>query len=177
MRPLEPTALINVKSWTTNKPYVKDKDPDRVPTIDPKNGLPELHLLDGAETKALLDETTPDVPVITERQQYFQWANPVRPIPEFFEWMEGNSQRVSVQIPSLDRNQRSYESRTIQEGRERFLSEQEPDNPWNFLDCCYPLPSTLSDFVTGRNCQLLARIRDKVLHWDSAERVVASCAA
>ena len=31
MQPLEPTDLINVKSWTTNDPYAKDKDPDNVP--------------------------------------------------------------------------------------------------------------------------------------------------
>ena len=54
------------------------------PVVDPKNGLLELHRLDGAKAKALLDETTPDVPVITEGQQHFQWKNPARRIPEFF---------------------------------------------------------------------------------------------
>ena len=42
------------------------------PAIDPENGRLELHLLEGAQAKALLDDTTPNVPVITEQQQHFR---------------------------------------------------------------------------------------------------------
>jgi hypothetical protein len=146
----------------------------RRPITDAKNGLIELHRLDGAQARALLEGTTPDVPVIAEKQQHFQWKNPARPIPEFFDWIEDHDRRVSVQVPSLKAGRRSYEQRTVQQVRERFLSEEESDDPWNVLDCSCPLPSTLPDFLTGWNCQLLARIRDKVLDGDSAERTVAS---
>lgn len=121
------------------------------------NGPIELYRLDGAQARALLDGTTPDVPVIAENQQHFQWQNQARPIPEFFDWIEDHDRRVSVQIPSLEASRRSYEQRTVQQVRERFLSEEESDDPWDILDCSCPLPSTLPDFLTGWNCQLLAR--------------------
>lgn len=133
----------------------------------------ELLLLDGHQAKALLDNTTPDVPIITERQQHFQWTPPARPITEFFEWIEDHDQMVSVQIPSRRADECSYEARSMRQVQERFLSPAKSDDPWNVLDCSCPFPSTLPDFLTGRNCQLLARIRDKVLNGDRAERTVA----
>lgn len=81
---------------------------------------------------------------------------------------------VSVQIPSLEADKCSYEPRNIQQVYKRFLAASETDDPWNILDFRCSLPSTLPDFLTGRNCQLLAQIRDRVLNRDSAERTVAS---
>ncbi|KAK8116327.1 hypothetical protein PG984_012829 [Apiospora sp. TS-2023a] len=145
------------------------------PTTDDNNSMTDLYLLDGHQAKALLGKTTPNIPIITERQQPFQWNSPARPIPEFFNWIEDYNREVSVQIPSLRANESSCELRTIRQVHERFLSRQKSDDPWNILDCSCPLPSTLPDFLTGWNCQLLARIREAVLdNRNSAGRTAAT---
>lgn len=41
------------------------------PDTDGRNGAIELQLLDGHQAKAILDSTTPEVPIITEGQQHF----------------------------------------------------------------------------------------------------------
>ncbi|KAM3065765.1 hypothetical protein ACMFMG_010009 [Clarireedia jacksonii] len=56
----------------------------------------------------------------------------------------------------------------------RFLANKSTDDPWNILDLRSPLPSALPSFLTGENCQLLARIRDAILAGDSAGRAAAS---
>ncbi|KAK7994229.1 hypothetical protein PG991_015817 [Apiospora marii] len=158
--------LQNCKHPTTNdKPATNDKD-----------AMPELYLLDGHQAKTLLDKITPDIPIITERQQPFQWDDPARPIPEFFDRMEDHGRMVSVQIPSLQADESSCEPRSIRQVYERFLSPEKSDDPWNVLDCSCPVPSTLPDFLTGRNCQLLAQIRRAVLdkNGTSAGRTVAT---
>ncbi|KAK8851787.1 Lysine-specific demethylase 2B [Apiospora arundinis] len=149
---------------------------DDKPATSDKAAIPELYLLDGHQAKMLLDKITPDIPIITERQQPFQWDNPARPIPEFFDWMEDHDRMVSVQIPSLHTNESSCEPRSMRQVYERFLSSETPVDPWNVLDCSCPLPSTLPDFLTGRNCQLLAQIRRAVLdkNGNSAGRTVAT---
>ncbi|KAK2598210.1 hypothetical protein QQS21_005687 [Conoideocrella luteorostrata] len=144
------------------------------PNTDRSDCAADLLLLDGHEAKALLDTKTPDVPIITERQQHFEWKDPYRPISEFFDWTVDYDQMVSVQIPSLDFNKCSFEPRSIQQVYKRFLTADESDDPWNILDLGCPLPSTVPDFLTGENCQLLAQIRNTILNRDSAERTVAT---
>ncbi|KAK7972401.1 hypothetical protein PG988_006535 [Apiospora saccharicola] len=144
------------------------------PNTNEKDGAIELHLLTGIEAKTLLDQMTPDVPIITKQQQQFQWQSSNRPVVEFLtEWIIGHTRKVSVQIPSLDAAECSYQLREIQEVYKRFFTNNKSDDPWNILDCSCPVPSTLPQFLTGRNCQLLGRLRDTVLNGNSAERVVA----
>ncbi|KAH7358125.1 hypothetical protein B0T11DRAFT_283738 [Plectosphaerella cucumerina] len=143
------------------------------PNTDAKNGSVDLLVLDGHEAKNLLDSKTPSIPIVSERQQHFQWRNPQRPTEEFFDWIEDHDRVVSVQIPSASVDRRSFEPRTIRQVRERFLAAQKTDDPWNVLDLDNPVPSTLPDILTGWNCQLLARVRDMVLNGQSAERTKA----
>lgn len=82
------------------------------PNTDEDKGVIELHLLSGYQAKILLDSGTPHVPIITEQQQHFQWAN-TPPIPDFFEWIEDLDRIVSVQIPSLEADKCSYEPRSM----------------------------------------------------------------
>lgn len=145
----------------------------KFPVTDGEIEAIEAHLLSGHQAKSLLEYTSPDVPIITEQQQHFQWDNPDRPIPEFFDWIEDHERTVSVQIPSLKADQLSYKIRSIRQVRDRFLSSGTCKDPWNILDCSCPMPSTLPAFLSGRNSQLLARIREKVLNGASAERAVA----
>lgn len=140
-----------------------------------KDARPDLYLLNGYQAKALLDETTPDIPIITAGQQPFQWVNPANPISEFFDWIVDLERTVSVQIPSLRSDESSCELRSLREVQKRLLSRKKSDDPWNILDCGCPLPQTLPYFLTGWNCQLLSRIRETVLDSkNSAERPVVS---
>ncbi|KAH6697080.1 hypothetical protein F5X68DRAFT_238421 [Plectosphaerella plurivora] len=143
------------------------------PNTDAKNGIVDLLALDGHEAKAFLDSKTPDVPMVSEGQQHFQWRNPQRPTEEFFDWIEDHERVVSVQIPSAPVDMCSFEPRTIRQVRKRFLAALDTDDPWNVLDLDNPVPSTLPDILTGWNCQLLARVRDMVLNGQSAERTKA----
>ncbi|VUC33276.1 unnamed protein product [Clonostachys rosea] len=144
------------------------------PSTDANCKAVDLHLMSGIQAKTFLEFNTPDVPLITEEQQVFQWEGPAQPLIEFFEWIGDDDKAVSVQIPSLKADGCSYEVRDLGQVRSRFLSSECRDDPWNVLDCSCPMPSTLPYFLTGRNCQLLGRIRDQVLNGHSAERAQVS---
>ena len=81
---------------------------------------------------------------------------------------------ASVQIPSLSKRGESFSRRRLSVVKERFLSDDCTDDPWNLLDLPCPLPGTLPNFLMGENCQLLHRIRDQVLRGDTVDRTVAS---
>lgn len=144
------------------------------PNADDKKGPIEVYRLSGQQAKEFLSTKTPNVPIVTEQQQHFRWKDPTQPLAEFFEWMEDLDRLVSVQIPSLAAHRNSYERHSLRQVRKRFLSDSRSNDPWNILDCSCPLPSTLPDFLTSWNCQLLSRIREMVLNADAAERAVAS---
>ncbi|CAG9998246.1 unnamed protein product [Clonostachys byssicola] len=144
------------------------------PNTDANCGALDLHLMSGVRAKKFLDSNAPDVPLITEGQQIFEWDNREKAIAEFFEWIGDDDKTVSVQIPSLEADGCSCEVRNLGQVRNRFLSLNNEDDPWNVLDCSCPMPSTLPSFLTGRNCQLLGRIRDQVLNGHSAERAQVS---
>ena len=144
------------------------------PNSDGNKGPIEVHHLSGQQAKELLSATTPDVPIVTEKQQQFKWSHPTQPMAEFFEWMEDLDRMVFVQIPSLAVDRSSYERHSLRQVRERLLSHGISGDPWNILDCRCPLPSVLPGFLTSWNCQLLARIREMVLNADGAERATTS---
>jgi hypothetical protein len=144
------------------------------PNTDANCGALDLHLMSGIRAKKFLDSNTPDVPLITEGQQVFEWDNQEKAIAEFLEWIGDDDKTVSVQIPSLKADSCSCEIRDLGQVRSRFLSSNNEDDPWNVLDCSCPVPSTLPSFLSGRNCQLLSRIRDQVLNGHSAERAQVS---
>lgn len=144
------------------------------PITDNKEAPIELYRLSGQLAKELLSIRTPDVPIVTEQQQHFKWKDPTQPLAEFFDWMEDLDRMVSVQIPSLAVDRNSCERRSLRQVQKRLLSYDSSKDPWNVLDCSCPLPSTLPDFLTSWNCQLLGRIRETVLNVDGAERAMAS---
>ena len=143
------------------------------PNADETKGPVEVYRKDGQWAKEFLDDQTPNVPIITEQQQQFQWKDPAQPMSEFFEWMGDLDRLVSVQVPSLTVDTHSYQQHSLRQVQKRLFSPNRTGDPWNVLDCSCPLPSVLPDFLTSWNCQLLARIRDVVLNGDSAERTVA----
>ncbi|KAI0123261.1 hypothetical protein BJ170DRAFT_599228 [Xylariales sp. AK1849] len=143
------------------------------PNIGENDGMIELHLLYEHQAQALLNETTLDVPILTESQQLFPWNNPATPTLEFLEWFEDQDCEVFVQIPSLQVKKCSYARRSIRQVYERFASGEESNDPWNILDLRVPLPSSLPNFIRGQNCQLLAQIRQEVLSKGSSGRTVA----
>jgi hypothetical protein len=77
-------------------------------------------LLEGLNAKNILDSKTPDIPIITTRQQPFKWDNQCRPILKFFECIADHNREVSVQIPSLSTKENSFRPHTIKEVYQRF---------------------------------------------------------
>ncbi|CAK7203698.1 hypothetical protein SEUCBS139899_006441 [Sporothrix eucalyptigena] len=152
------------------------------PNADPSKGPIDVHLLTGDEAHAMLDAGSPNEPVVTEREQMFQWRPQLRPIAELFRRMENLDRRVSVQVPSRHCMDDSFESRDLTQVRDRFLAPRPPgqegeydDDPWNILDLRSPLPAAvLPRFLTNENCQLLPRLRDEVLNPSRAERDTAA---
>ncbi|KAH6983714.1 hypothetical protein EDB80DRAFT_691559 [Ilyonectria destructans] len=86
----------------------------------------------------------------------------------------GLDRTVSIQVPSRSSLKESFETKTILEVRNRFLSQRPTNDPWNLLNLQSPLCSTLPSFLEGENCQLLLRVRDAVLMGSSAQRIAAS---
>jgi hypothetical protein len=83
-------------------------------------------------------------------------------------------QSVSVQIPSRRSTEQSFKVRELREVRDRFLDQKNTNDPWNILDLQSPVQSTLPNFLTGENSELLLHVRNTVLMQGSAERVTAS---
>ncbi|CAK7271497.1 hypothetical protein SEPCBS57363_004650 [Sporothrix epigloea] len=149
----------------------------RQPNGDPEKGPVDVHLLSGEEAHELLDTQSPYEPVVTQHEQVFQWRPRLRPIAELFERMENLDRQVSVQVPSRDCMDDSFESRDLTEVRDRFLGSDglEVEDPWNILDLRSSLPAAvLPRFLTNENCQLLPRLRDEVLNPSRAERDMAA---
>lgn len=154
------------------------------PNASPDRGSVDVHFLTGEEARAMLEAGSPTEPIVTEKEQMFRWQPRQRPITELFQRMENLDRRVSVQVPSLDCMGDSFESRDLEQVRDRFLggtsdsgsgSGTETDDPWNILDLRSPIPAAvLPQFLTCENCQLLPRLRDEVLNPDRAERDTAT---
>jgi hypothetical protein len=80
-----------------------------------------------------------------------------------------------AQKPSLPLSGGSCTLERLGDVQARFLDDNDTDNIWNIFDLRSPFPSSiLLVFLTGENCQLLARIRDAVLRGDTTERTIAS---
>ncbi|KAL2669954.1 hypothetical protein Neosp_015120 [[Neocosmospora] mangrovei] len=109
----------NIRSSHTAKLLLPVLRSCKYPNTEARDQAAGLLLLDGYEyeAKAILDSTAPEVPIITERQKYFKWREPDRPLSEFFDWMVDDDRMVSVQIPSLDADQSSFDPRTMQGNR------------------------------------------------------------
>lgn len=145
------------------------------PNTDVMKGPIDAGFLNAQEASTILEKGTERLPIITTGQQQFKWAGSERPIAQLFKRMEDLSRQVSVQIPSHNFDLPSYETKSLNAIRERFLRGQASRDPWNILDLRSPLPpSILPSFLTGENCQLLPRIRDALLEGHCAERIKAS---
>ncbi|KAL8296022.1 hypothetical protein RB600_001488 [Gaeumannomyces tritici] len=146
-----------------------------LPNTDRSRGPVDAIFCTGIEAADLIESIPPcSVPIITERQQQFQWSKNGRPILQLFHRMTCLDRTVSVQIPSRSSERDSFEVRTLVEVQKRFLSMENMASPWNILDLQSPLPSSiLPNFLTGENSGLLLHVRDAVLMEKSAERVVA----
>ncbi|KAK3900121.1 hypothetical protein C8A05DRAFT_17545 [Staphylotrichum tortipilum] len=136
----------------------------------------EAYFLGGGEAARKVELGSLDAPIFTQGQQRFQWPGKDRPIEQLFRYMEdlGLDRHVSVQVPSLSVDGESYQSKTLQEVRDKFFSPASTNDPWNLLDLQTSLPSVLPAFLEGENCQLLQRVRDAALMGSSAERMAAS---
>lgn len=145
------------------------------PNTDVRKGPIDAGFLNSQEASTILERGTERLPIITTGQQQFKWAGSERPIAQLFKRMEDLSRQVSVQIPSHNFDLPSYETKSLNAIRERFIRGQVSRDPWNILDLRSPLPpSILPSFLTGENCQLLPRIRDALLEGHCAERIKAS---
>lgn len=145
------------------------------PNTDVRRGPVDIGFLGGNEASTVLESTTDRLPIVTTGQQQFRWSSKERPIAQLFRRMEDLSRQVSVQIPSHNFDIPSYETKSLNEIKERFLRGELSRDPWNILDLRSPLPpSILPNFLTGENCQLLPRIRDSLLEGHCAERIKAS---
>ncbi|POS70243.1 hypothetical protein DHEL01_v211362 [Diaporthe helianthi] len=145
------------------------------PNTDVRKGPIDAGFLNSQEASTILEKGAERLPIITTGQQQFKWTGSERPIAQLFKRMEDLSRQVSVQIPSHNFDLPSYETKSLNAIRERFLRGQVSRDPWNILDLRSPLPpSILPSFLTGENCQLLPRIRDALLEGHCAERIKAS---
>lgn len=145
------------------------------PNTDVRKGPIDAGFLNSQEASTILERGAERLPIITTGQQQFKWTGSERPIAQLFKRMEDLSRQVSVQIPSHNFDLPSYETKSLNAIRERFLRGQVSRDPWNILDLRSPLPpSILPSFLTGENCQLLPRIRDALLEGHCAERIKAS---
>ncbi|KAI3401714.1 hypothetical protein diail_9378 [Diaporthe ilicicola] len=145
------------------------------PNTDVRKGPIDAGFLNAEEASTILERGTERLPIITTGQQQFKWTGSERPIAQLFRRMEDLSRQVSVQIPSHNFDLPSYETKSLNAIRERFLRSQVSRDPWNILDLRSPLPpSILPSFLTGENCQLLPRIRDALLEGHCAERIKAT---
>lgn len=145
------------------------------PNTDVRKGPIDAGFLNSQEASTILERGSERLPIITTGQQQFQWTGSERPIAQLFKRMEDLSRHVSVQIPSHNFDLPSYETKSLNAIRERFLRGSVSQDPWNILDLRSPLPpSILPSFLTGENCQLLPRIRDALLEGHCAERIKAS---
>lgn len=145
------------------------------PNTNLMNGPVDAGFLSGSEAAHIIERGTERIPIFTEGQQQFTWDESTRPIAQLFHRMEDLTREVSVQIPSHDFDVPSYETKSLTEIRDRFISGRSSQDPWNILDLRSPLPpAILPRFLTGENCQLLPRIRDSLLEGHSAERTKAN---
>lgn len=160
---------------TTNRYIHKILSRCQHPNNDPRKGAVDAGFLSGQEAADAIERGTERIPIFTEGQQPFQWKNGTRPIAQLFGRMEDLTREVSVQIPSHNFEKPSYQTKSLAEIQERFLSESPSPDPWNILDLRSPLPPMiLPDFLTGENCQVLSRIRDSLLEGHTAERTRAN---
>ncbi len=137
----------------------------------------EAILMTAAEAAKLFQSSSPDVPVVVTGGQTFEWDKGQRPIAEFFSRMgpHDSDTTASVQIPSRLDTEATAENKAIGEIRDRFLAENATDDPWNVLDLRNPLPPLcFPTFMSSPNCQLLHRIRDKLLGGPTVERLNVS---
>lgn len=160
---------------TTNRYIHQILSKCRHPNDDPRKGPVDAGFLSGQEAADAIERGTERIPIFTEGQQPFQWKSETRPIAQLFSRMEDLTREVSVQIPSHNFEKPSYQTKSLAEIQERFLSESPSPDPWNILDLRSPLPPMiLPDFLTGENCQVLSRIRDSLLEGHTAERTRAN---
>lgn len=135
------------------------------PTLDNSEAL----FVTPEAASVILDSQTPDIPIFTIGK-LFRWKQGRKPLEQIFGYIADLNWTTSVQIPSRDSSEDSFELRTLREIYERFSGGPDLNDPWNVLEMQSPLPSCLPDFLSGENCQLLLRIRDTVLSTGSAGR-------
>jgi len=111
-------------------------------------------------------------PIITQGQQTFQWDDGNdSPITQLFRRMTVFDRSISVQILSRTT---PFETRSLKEVRERFLSgSNETNEPWNIhLPSPLPLPPLiLPNFLASNDCQLLPQARDAYWREKSTAKV------
>jgi hypothetical protein len=78
------------------------------PTTD-ESGNPEAHFLTGVEAAARVELGSTNVPIVTQGQQQFRWAEGC-PIAQLFRRMENLDRDVAVQIPSIGSDKVSFQS-------------------------------------------------------------------
>lgn len=156
--------------WRTDKIVSRILHKSKMPCND------EAYFLTGDEGAQKVESGCVDAPIFTRGQQHFCWKGTDRPVVQLFHYMEdvGLERSVSVQIPSRNSRDDSFESKTLAQIRDRFLNQSSTDDPWNLLDLQSPAPCILPSFLGGENCQLLLRIRDFCLMDSNAERIEAS---
>ncbi|KAM0364066.1 hypothetical protein ACHAO7_011286 [Fusarium culmorum] len=143
------------------------------PNTDPANGPIEIHLLSSEEAQRRVETGSFDTPIIVDGDQPFRWDPSPRVIQQLFDnvWIINLDRHVSVQIPSLLTTGASCELKRLREVKTRFLKNTPDDEPWNLLNLSNPLPPlVLPKFLAGPNCQLIQRVREWVVNYDSAER-------
>ncbi|KAI6768567.1 hypothetical protein HG531_010756 [Fusarium graminearum] len=143
------------------------------PNINPANGPIEIHLLSSEEAQRRVETGSSDIPIIVDGDQSFLWDPSPRVIQQLFNngWIVNLDRQVSVQIPSLPTTGASCELKSLREVKTRFLKNIPHDEPWNLLNLSNPLPpSVLPRFLAGPNCQLIQRVREWLVNYDSAER-------
>jgi len=148
----------------------------RPPTLEGLDDKVDAYYLTGEEASDRVESTTPlQVPIFVHNQQQFKWRNGMRPIAQLFSRMENPDQIAAVQKPSLPLSGESYTQERLGDIREMFCGDSEKEEAWNVLDLRSPIPpSVLPAFLSGENCQLLARVRDTILSGDSAGRTEAA---
>ncbi len=120
----------------------------KLPNTDAAEGAIEAYVLPGGEAEKAAEHSSYLQPIFTEGQQQFEWSDEFRPIRQFFDRIEDFDQEVSVQIPSRSVRGNSYQSRKLSQVCDRFLSNEETNDPWNLLDFRSPFPSLLSTEVS-----------------------------
>ncbi|UPL03029.1 hypothetical protein LCI18_013963 [Fusarium solani-melongenae] len=145
--------------------------------IDSAKGPIEARFVTSDEARRLVDNGSTQAPIVFNGDQPFEWTSFRRPIELLFadDWIVDLDRKVSVQIPSLPSTGLSCQLKTLRQVRGRFLANEPTNDPWNLVDLANPLPPCVfPKFLSGPNCQLIQRVRERVLGCGSGGREEAS---